>query len=423
MEEKISICSVIRSLTKKYEKSIEGRKVNVRELKRSGKIFSLDLDKFVHLTNHTLQIMQAYQISGIDMKTEYLENIFQMLGLTKTACTGKINLKYYLKYYGTLEELQRVYENSFSSSFVNIDYPKALTNMSLNYIQDRIDINIDVNTKLIIDINSIKGDMSLHELAIEFYNRLEGSVCKYDNFTFNSIALINDSNIYYYMGEWGKFNSYFKNTHANILLVMKNNRDIKFFLYEPHGSEVQENQIKLVQKSGRIFIELFRGALQSIYDMKGTPCNIQIMNSIYVSCPKGIQVYVDDNLGYCKLISTLWLYLVLGLFSSKDISTDLKIQLFENLQVVETCLYNIYRDPKELYNVVVNFSIDVLNNYLGVIASEKLVKKFYNEMLKEIKDMKLVAGVNRPAMEAVEQEEMYEADTHPRKDDFFIFKD
>jgi hypothetical protein len=421
MEEKNSICSVIRSLTKKYEKSIEGRKVNVRELKVSGKIFSLDLDKFAHLTNHVLQIMQADKISGLDRKAEYLENIFQMLGLTKTACTGKINLKYHLKYYGTLEEFQRVYENSFSSSFVNIDYPKALTNMSANYIQDSIDIDIDIDTKLIIDINSRKGDMNLQALAIEFYNRLEGSVCKYDNFTFNSIALINDSNIYYYMGEWDKFKNYFNNRHANILLVMKNNRDIKFFLYEPHGSEVQENQIKLVQKSGRIFIELFRGALQAIYDMKGTPCNIQIMDSIYVSCPKGIQVYVDDNLGYCKLISTLWLYLVLGLFSSKDISTDLKIQLFENLQVVETCLYDIYRDPKELYNVVVNFSIDILNNYLVFIATEDLVRKFHNKMLQKIKDMKLVAGVNRHAMEALEQQEMYQADTHPGKDDFFIF--
>jgi hypothetical protein len=296
--------------------------------------------------------------------------------------------------------------------------------MAVRYIQGSTHVNIDTDTKLVIDINSRKGDMSMYSLAIEFYKRLEGSVCKYDNFTFNSIALSNNSNIYY-IGEGDRMEEYFNSAHANILLVMKNNSngDIKFFLYEPHGSKVEGNRIKLVEKSNRIFIELLKENLQSIYKMKGKRCNIEILKSVNVSCPKGIQVYVNDSLGYCKLISTLWLYLVLALFSSKEISADMKIELFGNLQVVETCLYDIYKDPKELYNVVVNFSIDVLNNYLTSIATEDLVAKFHTKMLQKMKDMKLSVGINRVAMEANAQQAMHEADTHPGKDNFFIFND
>jgi hypothetical protein len=47
MEEKISICSVIKSFTKKYERSIQGRKINVEDLKGSDRIFSLNLDIYV----------------------------------------------------------------------------------------------------------------------------------------------------------------------------------------------------------------------------------------------------------------------------------------------------------------------------------------------------------------------------------------
>jgi hypothetical protein len=55
--------------------------------------------------------------------------------------------------------------------------------MAVRYIQGSTHVNIDTDTKLVIDINSRKGDMSMYSLAIEFYKRLESG-----EFEFKSIG-------------------------------------------------------------------------------------------------------------------------------------------------------------------------------------------------------------------------------------------
>ena len=85
------------------------------------------------------------------------------------------------------------------------------------------------------------------------------------------------------------------------------------------AKSVSEDEI-LVEKM-RKFGELIGMAFQikdDLFDYSeeaiGKPTGIDIKEQKFLSCPNGIQTYVNDSLGYCALISTLWLYLVLGLF-------------------------------------------------------------------------------------------------------------
>ena len=363
------VCEEITKLTQPFKKSIENEKVKLRSRSLFSKGFvdyELNIDEYVHFSNAALQKISnnpEYKDSIVDMKMNYIENIFDMLSLTKKACTGKINLEYNLFVNKPeLYQLKRGYMDNLNT---------LQKTMTIEYItKDSTLSKINIPTKDIADF------INMRRLVKKIYKRLEESTCKYGDFTFNSIAL----------GNYSKINITDEKMqpdtegHSNLLLVMKDTRKnvITIILYEPHGRTDKEFDlnIKLTRESNNYFITVLQSHLEHFYKSAGTPYIIDILEQKFVSCPNGIQTYVNDSLGYCELISTLWLYLVLGLFSSTQLHPDVKILLIDRLQIVEGCLYRIYKTPQELYNVVVNFSATVINNYLKLINSEKLSNDF-----------------------------------------------
>ena len=370
MESKI--CSMIKKLTEPYEK-LKQYQITTK-IKTTKQSISLFVDAYVHCVNMTLQQLSSSWSDKshylIDTKMNYLETIFELLGLAKIACTGKILLK----------------DDLLIDDIKDIDDIVSFSSIQ-TYVQDtKIFSGFILGSKYIPgvdhDPDEIVGySISMREMALEFYKRLEKSTCKYGDFTFNSIALNNMTQLYI------KNIPYFNSGHANILLVMKNSktREIKFMLYEPHGYDIDDNiQTKLLRKSSNKFINLLKFHLKQIYRSHDDTYDITILEQTRISCPKGIQSYVNDRLGYCALISAFWLYLVLGLFSSAELDPKDKTYLFDNLHLVETCLYETFRNPKELYGIVVKFSKKVIDNYLKLLTPDKS-DEFYDLFYRIVK--------------------------------------
>ena len=391
------VCEEITKLTQPYKKSIENEKVKLRtrDLRKGFVDYELNIDEYVHFSNAALQKISnnpEYKYSIVDMKMNYIENIFDMLSLTKKACTGKIFLEYNLFVdQSHLYQLKRGYIDNLN---------KLQKTMTVEYITHDKLSKINILSKDLTDF------INMRRLVKKIYKRLEESTCKYGNFTFNTIAL----------GNYSKINVTDEKIqphtegHSNLLLVMKDTTKniITIILYEPHGRTDKEFDLnmKLTRESNNYFITLLQSHLQEFYKSAGTPYTIEILEQKFVSCPEGIQTYVNDSLGYCELISTLWLYLVLGLFSSTQLNPDVKIALVDRLHIVESCLYKIYKTPQELYNVVVNFSASVINNYLKLINSEKLSNDFIrnfvismNEKFKDDTSHKIIQDEPPPQLE------------------------
>jgi hypothetical protein len=375
------VCKVVEELTNPYNKSIANKKVkftNEKFLKKQKfEEYELNLDEYVHFSNITLQQIAGdrhQEHSMIDIKMNYIENIFDMLNLTKIACTGKISLEYNL------------FVNSRELHKLNIGFMDDLDKLEKNIIVH----TYDPPSKINILTKDIKDFIQIRRIVKKIYDRLEGSVCRYGDFTFNSIALAANPKINVTDSE----KRYPTEAHANILLIMKNSRTnlITIILYEPHGSTDKKFDLttKLIRQLNNYFINLIQYHLKEFYKSAGTPYTIDIIEQKSVSCPEGIQTYINDSLGYCELISTLWLYLVLGLFSSSELDPNVKITLVNRLHIVESCLYQLYKTPEELYNVVVNFSVEVINNYLKLINYRKLsidfTRNFYREMYRKYED-------------------------------------
>jgi len=337
------VCKVVEELTNPYNKSIANKKVkftNEKFLKKQKfEEYELNLDEYVHFSNITLQQIAGdrhQEHSMIDIKMNYIENIFDMLNLTKIACTGKICLEYNL------------FVNSRELHKLNIGFMDDLDKLEKNIIVH----TYDPPSKINILTKDIKDFIQIRRIVKKIYDRLEGSVCRYGDFTFNSIALAANPKINVTDSE----KRYPTEAHANILLIMKNSRTnlITIILYEPHGSTDKKFDLttKLIRQLNNYFINLIQYHLKEFYKSAGTPYTIDIIEQKSVSCPEGIQTYINDSLGYCELISTLWLYLVLGLFSSSELDPNVKITLVNRLHIVESCLYQLYKTPEELYNVV-----------------------------------------------------------------------
>jgi hypothetical protein len=164
------------------------------------------------------------------------------------------------------------------------------------------------------------------------------------------------------------FNIEQKTSHANIVLILKNKKHIKFLLYEPHGADGNKSEDEKTMLSMQ---ELFSTFLIDIFRQNGFTA--ERMSPVLVSCPKGIQRYMKDNIGYCSTISSLWIYIVLMIMKK---TTD-KFRLFNNLDIVEKCFYRLNDNkPEKVYDMVVNFT-------------RYFIENFYSEhMIPDCKDVK-----------------------------------
>ena len=304
-EEKI-ICQKINDkiLELDYSKSIKEKKVIIRQHTNT---YEVPIDEYAHLMNMVIQV---------ENQMEYTETVFKLLDATKTSCTGKTHL----------------------------DFP---------YITDEI-------TKQKIKIINYKKKFFLDDsrqmltLARECYDRIEKTSCKYgDNITFTSIALSSN-----FLEKDGGHSG-----HANMLLILKiknkSTDTIKFYLYEPHGFDIQDKSILKHVFIKNMFVSELLESIKQVYAIEKKTVIIEIVNKKGISCPIGIQSYVKDSYGYCEMVSNLWLYMIIYLMKS-DLSDSIKMYIFDNLNFVEKCLIS----NEYIYNVLVNFTIQIINIYI-----------------------------------------------------------
>lgn len=318
------ICKKIKQILRPYNKLLSGN-IQISEK------YTLPKDEYVHFANMALQML-ANTIDDrnddikkiITSRMIYLEDIFIMYGIHQTACTGRVDL---------LTDIDLTLKHTYNP-------------------QIRIKNNNDEFIRI-------------QDFVDEFYNRLESSTCIYGDFTFNSLAIDNFATIKYTDTDFRK------SGHANMLVVLKNTKEIKLIIYEPHGYSEEDDSIymKYLRDYQLYFIKTIRRYLQKKYKHH----KITFLKPVQVNCPRGAHHYIGDKFGYCKLISTMWLFVVLGLFVS-DMSPYVKIYLSNNLQIIESCLLNL----ENLYSIVINFSADIINKYLKHFTSQETISVFNN---------------------------------------------
>ena len=317
----MSICEYVNDIVEVFNKSsIQNKKVTIRD--ENNNTYELPFNNYIYHMNSTIQVMA---------NMEYLETIFELNEASKTSCTGKIHLK--------VEDVVDI----FTSSNILL---------YLSKIYGRIDGDSET---------SIMGIFSK-----ECYKRIEDTACKYgNNLTFTSIAL---STHYVVIQNKEKVNK----SHENMLLILKIKENestdiIKFYLYEPHGYDDKRQSQTIINFASinNIFISQLIKHLEKQYNKNlssTSKVKFQVVDKKSISCPVGIQSYVNDRLGYCKLVSALWIYVIVKIMRTDFVLTDSqKIYLFDNLNIIEECLE---KHPR-LYDILVNFSSDLVNIYIS----------------------------------------------------------
>lgn len=348
------ICKKIVEILRPYNRPITG------EIEISKKI-RVSKEEYVHFSNMVLQTF-TNTIEDRDDSIQkiiksrmiYIEDIFQNYGIHRSACTGRVDLLMYIDHSSVTD-------------------------------------SVEVTSDMYIVQSSVKlrsGD--IETFTGQLYSRLEGSTCAYGSLIFNSLAIENFATVKY------SEDKYERSGHSNLLLILKNidTKYINLILYEPHGYSEEDDTIYMtyVRKYNLEFVKTVRKYLQKMYKGK---YRVKILKPVEISCRRGVQSYIGDRFGYCKLISTMWLFLILGLFTS-DLKPEYKIYLADNLNLVEACLTTV----KNLYSIVINFSADMINKYLVYLRSEETVNlfnsqfqvvynKYYNKTGEETDDVDL----------------------------------
>ena len=340
IDTKSLICRYIQYYLKKYDYSSKKRRVGIQY---KGQNYKIPIDIYVHCSNMAIQLTNGeYRQDTTPM--EYIETIFELNDAAKTSCTGIVNLM--------MESLQDKVEKN------------------LIYIKRQSD---DPDSFLLT--NSEK----MTTLAQECYRRIEDSSCKYGDITFTSLALGCGYNIQDEETKQSK-----RIGHANTLLILKIKNafteTIKFYLYEPHGYDVKTKQILKFGYINDVFIKELIKHIQSLYSDRVI---FQQISRRDISCPEGIQIFTEDGLGYCKMISNLWLYIIIKLMKS-DLSDYNKIYIFDHLNIVETCMQQV--GSAKLYNIVINFSSEMINHYISTRLSRTQGDRFVSILIRFMED-------------------------------------
>ena len=352
------------------------------------KVPVLRLSAFVYLVNASLQYSSNFTIP-------YIESIYNMADMTQT-CNGIINIKYMSLIPDNVKD---------STKYILEDYIEAKDNPNFKpYFYFRGETIIDEERqKIYIPIPEYK-DIS------------QNTVTQYTHVSYNDkneeqYTLSNPQESHSHLGLsfLRRFSHQYDNAqckfisiainfvctrsaHANMLLIYKGSTKVYIMLYEPHGADglrIQEpynTQYKAMKKQFIWFVT-------AIINKKGK--TVEQIKSGNISVPRGIQIYMGDKHGYCYMISSFWLYIILNIVKTSIPETEFE-KFFLNLNYIEQCVYNIiyneiqadnsqtpqsasrssaplsairqgsfkgYTPPQVLYSVIVHFSYDFLTKY------------------------------------------------------------
>ena len=296
------ICTKVEEVIKSWKNQIltyNDLIITPFKIEKDKKKQSVILPKFlyVHLVSIAIQQVIEYDIS-------YIDSIYK-LAKCDISCTGAISVK-------TFEDDQKNIFLSFKKDLNVHVMDKSLETVRKNFI-----------TPFMEKFDQLDGKCPFISLAVNF-----------------EIVATEDPSC-----------------HANIVLISKNQKHIKFLIYEPHGADgnKSKHQRQLIDMQNR-----FSTFLIELFTEKGFTS--QRIPSVLVSCPIGIQVYMKDKLGYCAPISSLWIYIVL-MITKKFNATD-NFKFFPNLDIIEKCIYRLNdNNPEKVYDMVVNFTRYFIENF------------------------------------------------------------
>lgn len=194
--------------------------------------------------------------------------------------------------------------------------------------------DIDCLDTLYIQNNKIKlnnNDINIPEFADFIYKKSQ--TCKF--FVMNLSILDEDF------------------PHQNMLFFENVKGSIILNWYEPHGGKPK-------------YFEIF-GDVSKVY--KGNFIISYNLNS-------GIQTKTTEyDIGYCKMFSLLWIYIVLSIIKY-NIENKTYIPSPYWINNVELSYINI--EPKILYKVIVTFAISLFNNYIATLDKSEIKTIFEN---------------------------------------------
>jgi hypothetical protein len=370
-------------------------------LERSeDKIPVLRVPAFVNLVNLSLQ-------SNTKFTLPYIESIYQMAEMT-SSCNGIITIRYL--------GMSKKQNDNFSKC----EYNEQKQNDSFKpYLF--LQTNDGEKHKVYIPIDTIKASEGVY-IAEEYkqISQNEYSLLKNGNLLQNSFVT---KFLQQYKESRCKFISIalsLKSTgcgHSNMLLIYKGKTSTYLMLYEPHGAQgLQSSKPHIVKQYNdmtRSFITFLAGVINVEEGREGRKRrkarSVEIVNPTTISERIGIQQYIKDRNGYCNMISSFWLYIILNLVK-ENIYFDKQVEkLFLNLNYVERCLYSIvdseiekdkklnpkgslhnYHPSQVLYSILVHFSFDFLTKYymnylkppseLYELFVRELISHYKNEM-------------------------------------------
>jgi hypothetical protein len=340
------------------------------------KIPLLRIPAFVYLVNSSLQ-------SDANFTLPYIASIYKMAGMTHS-CNGIISIKYLsMKTVGdkiildnfktaTPQEKQKFKPYLYFRGNPDVYVPVLNDPESAQkYIQHRGYLSR-------VHLTHPKGGNPLKDSLINrFLGQYKNSNCRFISIGLSLKAV-----------EGG---------HSNMLLIYKGQTKIYLMLYEPHGAKgLQiEDEYKLQYKN---MTDQFITFLTGIIRQTGERREIIRLPAYNISESRGIQRYMRDTDGYCSMITSFWLYIILRLVKEHRVTGN-EEKFFLNLNYIEKCMYCIinrvvaqyttenpqpqgipsrYTAARVLYSVVVYFSyIFLTENYLAYfIPGTELYNKF-----------------------------------------------
>jgi hypothetical protein len=422
------ICEKIKGIIQPYidlarQHPIQKIGIPVHFLEKSSdrKIPVITISGFVNLLNSSLQ-------SSTNFTSPYFASIYKMANV-KYICNGIIIIKYVG--FQSDGKLIKAEEFKGQKNFKPYFYFKS-SEKNIYILVSDIEKDIHVLGKNNIPITggkrlsdkTEKQPRTISELFTDnFLTQYRDSNCK-----FISIALSLKPT------EGG---------HSNLLLVYKGHRNIFLILYEPHGAQgVQssEGPVNQYNQMKSQFINFLTAVINDEEKKSPTPRAVLNRSPNEISPKKGIQSFMQDRNGYCYMISSFWLYILLELINS-DVQINLE-DFFQNLQSIENCVYSIaageieidkkmspkhfvdqtvikklkqgslarYTPPQLLYSIIVHFSYDFLTRfYMSYLRPEAsnydTFLKIYRKIYTKIKEKILIEYIDDTATNLTKDDE------------------
>ena len=333
-----NICGEIEPLIKRYidlarDQPVQNVGIPVHILKRDrlGKkdqVPILRLSAFVDLANGALQ-------SNTNFRLPYIQSIYEMAGMT-SSCNGIIVLKYACinsttgqrSYYSITrtEDIERDYKSYFYFNFDGSSdkkiYVPVVTERNNLYMfrKDYSGIYAPVPPG---SIGDEYNNFFRTKFTNNFLTQYNNPGCKFISIAVNLLPITGG--------------------HANMLLIYKGISKVYIMLYEPHGAEglrMSEDRKTQYNKMNNDFIDFMEGVISSQEKER----EVQIVNSYKISERIGIQRYMKDRNGYCYMITSFWLYIILSIIKQRESGrqqADLEEKFMLNLNYIEQCVYNI----------------------------------------------------------------------------------